>query len=199
MRCRRRPPTRFDTRSITHGLASLIEPQAHCEHNAKRCANTLFHLNGVHRMQSVQQILRDLRQAPLASVIGSLFAITDPVHFALAQTGDFHVPAGQPSERRHQLHEQMASRTAGRQSAHWRQRGLDRREHHHAVGRYLGDGMVVRLETGRRRGFDAPGVRLVGSLRSDSLAAGHDRILLGRCGSDPCPNAARCGDSPLRR
>ena len=48
------------------------------------------------------------------------------------------------SERRHHLHEQLAVRTTGRQSAHGRHGRLDRREHHHAAGGHLGDGLVVR-------------------------------------------------------
>ena len=53
--------------------------------------------------------------------------------------------------RRHRLlHEQLAVRAAGRQSAHRRQRAVDRRQHHHAAGRHLRDGLVVRLAKGGR-------------------------------------------------
>ena len=54
--------------------------------------------------------------------------------------GGFHEPA----QRGDHLHAQLALRTFGRQPAHGRNGRLDRREHHHAAGGHLGDGLVVR-------------------------------------------------------
>ena len=45
--------------------------------------------------------------------------------------------------RQNQLHAQLALRTVGRQPAYRRGRRVDRREHHHAVGRNLGNDLVV--------------------------------------------------------
>ena len=58
--------------------------------------------------------------------------------------------AAEPARRHRHLHPQLAARTAGRQPAHRRERDVDRRQHHHAAGRHLRHGLVVRLAEGRR-------------------------------------------------
>ena len=71
-------------------------------------------------------------------------------------------PSTNRPERRHHLHAQLALRAAGRQPAHGRDGRLDRREHHHAAGGHLGDGLVVRRSRSRGRGVTAAGSRPAG-------------------------------------
>ena len=105
----------------------------------------------------------------------------------------------QSPERSHQLHEQLAVRAVGRQSPHGRSGRLDRREHHHAAGRNLGDGVVVCLSPRGRRRTSCAGNRSARHLGGDSFATGDRQILLGRLGSDSRADAPGRHRGALRR
>ena len=103
-----------------------------------------------------------------------------------------------PNEADH-LHEQLALRAAGRQPAHGRNGRLDRREHHHAAGGHLGDGLVVRRPQEPRRSDAAAGNRPAGQLGRHAVAEGDRQILLGRVRPDSRADVAGRRDGPLRR
>ncbi len=73
---------------------------------------------------------RRQRFRPRPQIVGFLFLVV-------------LVGGGNSAGRQCKLHQQLAARAAGRQPPNGRQRGLDRRQHHHVAGRHFGDGLVV--------------------------------------------------------
>ena len=108
--------------------------------------------------------------------------------------------AAAETARRHRLlYPQLAVRTAGRQSPHRRERGVDRRQHHHAAGRHLRHGLVVRLAKGRGAGRPDSRHRSPGRLGGHALAARHPQVFLGRFGPHPGADSDGYGHGALRR
>ena len=76
---------------------------------------------------------------------------------------------------------------------------MDRREHHHAAGRNLGDGLVVCVAPWRRGRANGAGNRSTRQLGGDSVAESHSEVLLGRVGFDLATNAVGSRHCALRR